>query len=45
MSVVVKGGTVVDESGSRAADVLVDDGTIAAVGAGLRGDTTLEATG
>ncbi|MBW3611288.1 MAG: dihydroorotase [Actinobacteria bacterium] len=32
----VRGGTVVDETGTRRADVLIDGGAIAAVGEGLR---------
>ena len=41
----IKGGTVIDQSGSRRADVVVsDDGTIVAVGEGLDGDVTLDAT-
>ena len=47
MTLVLKGGTVVDETGSRAADVLIDDGMIVAVGPDLPGDalTTLDASG
>jgi dihydroorotase len=45
MTVLVKGGTVVDETGSRRADVVIDDGIIAAVGENLTGDTTLDADG
>jgi dihydroorotase len=43
----LKGGTVVDAAGSRQADVLVDDGRIAAVGSGLEaaGAATLDAAG
>ena len=42
----VRGGTVVDATGSRRADVVVgNDGRIVAVGAGLDGDETLDATG
>lgn len=44
-SVVIKGGRVVDPTGSRPADVLVDDGRIAAVGADLTGDRVLDAGG
>lgn len=41
----IKGGTVIDQNGSRRADVIVsDDGTIVAVGEGLDGDRTLDAT-
>ncbi len=43
---VIKGGTVVDATGSRRADVAVDeDGTIAAVGEGLEGGTVVDASG
>jgi dihydroorotase len=43
---VVRGGRVVDATGSRLADVLVtSDGTIVAVGSGLEGDRTLDASG
>ena len=45
MSTVIKGGTVIDETGSRVADVLIEDGMIAAVGLGLSGDTELDAGG
>jgi len=45
MSLVIKGGTVVDETGTRTADVRIEDGTIVAVGESLTGDTTLDATG
>ena len=42
MTLVLKGGEVVDETGRRRADVLIDDdGAIAAVGDGLDGDRTL----
>jgi dihydroorotase len=46
--VVIRGGTVVDASGSRRADVLVRDGTIAAVAVGVdvpAGATELDASG
>ncbi len=44
-TVAIKGGTVVDSSGSRRADVVVGDGgTILAVGPGLDGDSSLDAT-
>jgi dihydroorotase len=42
---VLKGGTVVDATGRRPADVLVQDGVIADVGPGLDGDTVLDASG
>ncbi len=45
-SVLIRGGTVVDASGSRVADVLVgSDGMIEAVGEGLKGDLELDAGG
>jgi dihydroorotase len=45
-SIAIRGGRVVDATGSRQADVLVGgDGTIVAVGAGLQGDITLDASG
>lgn len=45
---VIRGGTVVDATGSRRADVLVVDGTVAAVGEGLgaaAGGVELDASG
>jgi dihydroorotase len=42
---VVKGGLVVDQTGERTADVVIDNGLIAAVGADLSGDVVLEASG
>jgi dihydroorotase len=45
-TVVIRGGTVVDETGERGADVVVTDGVITAVGAGLdvpAGATVLDA--
>jgi dihydroorotase len=44
-SLVVKGGTVVDATGTRPADVLVRDGMVIEVGPGLEGDTVLDAAG
>jgi dihydroorotase len=41
----IRGGTVVDATGSRRADVLVSDGRIAAVGDGLDGAEVLDAGG
>ncbi|MEM7322267.1 MAG: dihydroorotase [Actinomycetota bacterium] len=43
----IKGGTVVDESGERTADVVVDDNTgrIVAVGGDVGADSTLDAEG
>jgi dihydroorotase len=46
LTVVLKGGEIVDETGRRRADVLVgDDGLIAAVGDDLDGDRTLDCGG
>ncbi len=45
MSTVIKGGTVVTADLSYRADVLIEDGRIAAIGAGLAGDRVLDATG
>jgi dihydroorotase len=46
MSVVLKGGEVVDETGRRRADVLVgDDGLVVAVGDGLEADRILDCSG
>lgn len=44
-SIVVKGGTVVDQEGERLADVVVVDGQVTAVGADLSADRTLHASG
>ncbi|HXH57872.1 dihydroorotase [Iamia sp.] len=44
-SVVIKGGRVVDATGERAADVVVADGHVVAVGADLNGDRVLDAGG
>src|SRR3954452_5211392 len=41
----IRGGTVVTESGVRRADVGIDGGRVAAVGEELAGDTFLDATG
>ncbi len=44
--IIVKGGTVVDATGERRADVAIDDdGTIAAVGENLDGDRVIDAGG
>ena len=42
---VIKNGTVVTADLTYAADVLVDAGVIVAIGANLKGDKTLDATG
>ncbi|WP_423210309.1 dihydropyrimidinase [Paracoccus yeei] len=44
-STVIKSGTVVTADLSYKADVLVEDGRIAAIGAGLSGDRVLDASG
>ena len=45
-TIAITGGRLLDATGERAADVLVgEDGRIAAVGDGLRGDRTLDAGG
>jgi len=44
-SLVIAGGRVVDASGERAADVVVVDGAVAAVGTDLTAHHTLDATG
>jgi dihydroorotase len=45
MSTVIKGGRVVDATGERLADVVIDDGRIAAIGDDLSGDQVLDAGG
>jgi dihydropyrimidinase len=45
MSTVIKGGTVVTASDTFAADVLIEGEQIAAIGHGLTGDETIDATG
>ncbi len=44
-SLVIKGGTVIDATGERRADVVVVDGRVAAIGADLAADRTLDAGG
>ena len=44
-TIVLKGGRVVDPDGTRDADVVIADGRIAAVGADLSADRTLDASG
>ena len=45
MRTVLKGGTVVTAGDTYAADVLIEDETIAAIGRDLTGDTTIDARG
>jgi dihydroorotase len=42
---VVKGGRVIDQSGEREADVLIEADRIVEVGSGLSGDVTIDASG
>jgi dihydroorotase len=42
---VIRGGTVLDQTGQRVADVAIADGRIVDVGAGLAGDDVLDASG
>jgi dihydroorotase len=44
-TLVIRGGRVVDQTGERDADVLVADGRVVEVGAGLDGDRELDAGG
>ncbi|MBV6507073.1 MAG: Dihydroorotase [Acidimicrobiales bacterium] len=44
-SVVLKGGVVIDETGERTSDVVVQNGAIAAVGPDLGGDRVIDAGG
>ena len=44
-TIVIKGGRIVDATGERAADVVIADGRIAAVGDDLSADRTLDAAG
>jgi dihydroorotase len=44
-TLLLSGGTVIDETGSRPADVLVRDGVVVEVGSGLSGDRVLDAAG
>jgi dihydroorotase len=43
--IVISGGTLLDQQGERPGDLAVQDGHIAEVGVGLRGDTVLDANG
>ncbi len=45
MSTVIRNGTIVTADLTYKADVLIEDGRIAAIGAGLTGDKVLDATG
>ena len=45
MSTVIKGGTIVTHDLTYTADVLIDGGIITAIGAGLAGDTVIDAEG
>jgi dihydroorotase len=43
--VVLKGGRIIDETGERSGDVVVDDGVIVAVGPDLSADRVIDVTG
>ena len=43
--IVIRGGTVLDSTGQRRADVAIDGGRVTEIGPGLSGDETLDATG
>jgi len=45
MTTIIKNGTIVTADLTYKADVLIEDGKIAAIGQGLTGDTVLDATG
>jgi dihydroorotase len=45
VSTLLRGGHVVDQTGERDADVLIEDGVVVAVGPGLSGDRTLDVGG
>jgi dihydroorotase len=45
MSTVLKGGTVIDATGERSGDVVIDDGQIVAVGPDLSADRVIDASG
>jgi dihydropyrimidinase len=45
MSTVIKGGTIVTADMTYAGDVLIDGGVITAIGKGLKGDKTIDASG
>jgi dihydroorotase len=45
MTLVIKGGRIIDRNGERVADVLIDNGIITNVGRQLTGDQTLDASG
>ena len=44
-SLAIKGGTLVDATGERRADIVIDGGSITAVGDDLSGDVVLDASG
>jgi dihydroorotase len=45
VKLVIRGGEVIDATGRRRADVVIDDGCVVAVGPDLAGDTELDAGG
>ena len=44
-TLVIKGGTVVDSTGERAADVVIENSVVKEIGENLDGDSTLDASG
>jgi len=44
-TLVIKGGTVVDATGERVADVVIENSVVKEIGKNLRGDSTLDAGG
>ena len=44
-TLVIKGGTVVDATGERAADVVIENSVVKEIGKNLRGDAILDASG
>lgn len=44
-TLVIKGGTIVDSTGERVADVVIGNGVVKEIGKNLSGDSTLDASG
>jgi dihydroorotase len=45
MTIVIRGGRVIDASGEQVADVAIDDGVVVGIGADLSGDRVIDAAG